>query len=128
MLHVPGLYIAPVREKGRGVFCGHDLQPGDTIELCPLLFIPGHQLPTIHQTVFHDYYFLWPGPQGAACIALGYGSLYNHDRDPNAEVIMDTEAGMLEIRCLQTISAGNEILIDYTGGGAPEAPIWFQEV
>lgn len=127
MLHVPGLYIQEVPARGRGVFCAHDLEPGDTIELCPVLFIPAEELDTIHGTVLHDYYFLWPGTQGAACLALGYGSLYNHDRDPNAEVIMDLEDAVLEIRCIKPIPSGTEIRIDYTDGGSEEAPLWFQE-
>lgn len=127
MLHVPGLYIQDVPYKGRGVFCGHDLQEGDTIELCPVIVIPPSEVPSIHGTHLHDYYFLWPASPGAACIALGYGSLYNHHRDPNAEVIMDLDAAMIEIRCSKPIPAGTEILIDYTDGGSAEAPLWFQE-
>lgn len=57
MLHVPGLYIQDIPHKGRGVFCGHDLQEGDTIELCPVIIIPPSEVPSIHGTHLHDYYF-----------------------------------------------------------------------
>lgn len=127
MLHVPGLYIQDTVKKGRGVFCAHDLQEGDTIELCPLIVIPPSEVAAIHETHLHDYYFLWPAVNGAACIALGYGSLYNHHSDPNAQVIMDLDNEMIEIRGIKAIPAGTEILIDYTDGGASEEPLWFQE-
>ena len=63
------------------------------IELCPVVVIPPHEIETIDKTVIYNYYFLWQNNQAA--IALGYGSLYNHSYDPNAEYIMDYEGQIL---------------------------------
>lgn len=125
MLHIPGLYIANSDNRGRGVFTAQELAKGDLIEVCPLLIIPKKDVEKIHQTVIHDYYFLLEEPEGAACIALGYGSIYNHHPQPNALVIFDYEKNEIEIQANKKIEPGEEIFIDYTDGGKEEAPLWF---
>ena len=125
MLHIPGLYIANSSNRGRGVFTAQEIETGDLIEICPLLIIPKKDVSAIHKTVLHDYYFLLEKPNGAACIALGYGSIYNHQSEPNAIVIFDYEKKEIEIQASKKIEPGNEIFIDYTDGGKEEAPLWF---
>ena len=128
MLHIPGLYISNSDERGRGVFTAQDLEAGDLIEICPILVIPAKDVATIHQTIIHDYYFLLENPKGAAFIALGYGSIYNHHSQPNAIVTIDEEKQELEIHSCKKIAAGDEIFIDYTDGGKEDAPLWFESV
>ena len=126
MLHIPGLYIAHTDKRGRGVFTAEIIEAKDIIEVCPLIMIPKDQLATIHQTVLHDYYFLWPTDEGKACMALGYGSIYNHDFEPNAEVIFDLNTTEIVIQSLKTIDVGDEITIDYTGGIRESTRLWFE--
>ncbi len=126
MQHVPGLYIAPSPLGGRGVFSLHPLQPDDTIEICPIIRIPKDQQSLMDQTVLHDYYFLWPDEADGLCIALGYGSLYNHSSTPNAEVTYDLPHEQIIISCSRPIEANEEILIDYTGGIRDAPELWFE--
>lgn len=129
MLHIPGLYVAQSENRGRGVFTSIDIEVGDFIEICPLLIFPPDQVQLIDQTMLHDYYWLWAEPKGAACLPLGYGSLYNHSFNPNAEVFVDLEKREFEILCARFIEAGTEILLDYTNGGGRKSPIlWFESV
>lgn len=123
MLQIPGLFIAESENKGRGVFTSIDIQGGAIIEICPLIIVPLKDVANIHQTILHDYYFLWPEPKGAACIALGFGSIYNHSYENNAEVFMDIEGKEIEIRSCKMLKAGSEIFIDYTDGKKDK--IWF---
>ncbi len=125
-MHLPGLYIAHSPKRGRGVFSAQDIHPQDVIEICPLIFIPKNQLSRIHHSILHDYYFLWPGNEEAACIALGYGSLYNHSFEPGAEVIFDLPEQKIVIRCILPIQAGTEIFIDYSGGIKQYREMWFE--
>ena len=125
MLHIPGLYIIETEDKGRGVFTSEVLSPGDMIEICPIIRIPEGQLLHVDPTTFYEYYFLWDEDGYDACVALGYGSLYNHSPEPNAIVIMDYQDGTIKIEAHQEISAGVEILIDYTGGTKGEVELWF---
>lgn len=128
MMHVPGLYILPSKNKGRGVFTAEALQPNDIIEICPIIKIPKQQKDIIHQTCLHDYYFIWEEEGFGACLALGYGSLYNHDPDPNATVILDYTDNTILIKALKAIPPNSEILIDYSGGIKGSEGLWFHPV
>ncbi len=125
-MHVPGLYIAEVPGKGRGMFCADELSPGDIIESCPIIKIPHDHLPLIDETRLHDYYFLWEEPGYKGCIALGYGSIYNHSSTPNAEFTFDYVDSRIKFHAVSDIEAGAEICFDYTGGGLrPASSLWF---
>lgn len=127
MLHIPGLYIAESEGRGRGVFTAIEINKGDIIEYCPLIVIPPHQKALIDKTIFYDYYYNWPDPKGAACIPLGYGSIYNHSIFPNAEIVLDLEGKVLQFHCIKTTEAGAEIFVDYTNGERDEiAKLWFK--
>jgi len=126
MLHIPSLYIAESPIRGRGVFTAERIENKSLIEICPLLTIPPKQVAAIHKTVFHDYYFLLPDSDGAACIPLGYGCLYNHSKTPNAEARIADE--QLEIHAIKNILAGGEIFIDYQGGDKAFEGVWFDVV
>ncbi|MBT8218448.1 MAG: SET domain-containing protein-lysine N-methyltransferase [Bacteroidia bacterium] len=125
MLHVPGLYLSQSEHRGRGVFCWEDLKSKDLIEICPLIMIPEEDVQRIHESILHDYYFEYPEPKGSACIALGYGCLYNHSSHPNAEVAYDMEDQCIHIISTDAIRAGDEILIDYSAGEGKK--MWFDE-
>lgn len=126
MLHIPHLYIADTNEKGRGVFTAEGLEPGDFIEACPIIKIPHDQIKLMDQTILYDYYFSWEEPGYKGCVVLGYGSLYNHSPEANAQFIVDYVDDMIKIVCDKPIAAGGEITIDYTGEGLMDAKdLWF---
>lgn len=114
--------------RGRGVFTAANINKGDLIEICPVIIIPPKEVKLLDKTELHDYYFCWPKPTKSACIALGYGSIYNHSSKPNAEIVLDLETRSLQFHCIKKIKAGSEILIDYSGGEKKEAKkLWFKE-
>ena len=124
MLHIPSLYLSEIDGKGRGVFIMEDLDPNNLIEICPLIIIPKKQVPVIHETILHDYYFLYNEEAGNACIPLGFGCLYNHSNNPNARVAFDFDEKCIHIISIKSINSGDEILIDYTSG--EERALWFE--
>lgn len=121
----PGLYIANTNGRGRGVFTSIDICEGDIIEICPIILIPKSQLPIIHKTILHDYYFLWGEDMDQCAIALGFGSLYNHEVHSNANFILDLENDTIDILAIKDISAGSEITLNYHGEPGDEAKLWF---
>ena len=125
MQHIPGLYVGNSDLKGRGVFSAHDISKGDIIEICPLILIPSDQINYLNHTILHDYYFSWPGNEDYACIALGYGSLYNHSSTPNADVTFDLTEKTIVIKALDDVPAHEELLIDYQGGDKKSTQLWF---
>lgn len=122
MRHIPGLYLS-YTDKGRSIFTAESLQQGSIIETCPVILIPEEEREKIHDTVLHDYYFIWP--EGGIAIALGYGSIYNHSEQPNAIVVYDLKEREIIFEASRNIEAGEEICIDYTDGD-PEILLWFE--
>ena len=109
---------------GRGVFCAHPLSPGDIIEICPVIVLDEQEIDLLSQLLLYEYYYLWGEHQNKCAIALGYGSLYNHTTDPNAEFTPDYSDDTLIFTALKTIAAGEEITVDYQAG-AKERTLWF---
>jgi SET domain-containing protein len=126
LTQIPGLYILEVKGKGRCVYAGLDISAGETIEVCHIIKIPKSELPIIHKTIFHDYYFSWGEDMDEAVIALGYGSLYNHAIHSNADFILDFEDETINIVAITDIKAGEEITLNYHGESGDDTPLWFE--
>lgn len=113
--------VAPSLVGGRGVVARVVVEPGEAVECCPVLVVPSDQVPHLDQTLVYGYYYGWK--DGAAGIALGYGSLYNHSSTPNADYHKDFGAGTVTVVALEKIAPGEEVLVDYSRGGTN--PLWF---
>ena len=121
------LYVAPSPLGGRGVFSREAIAEGTLIEICPVVVLPPEQLPIVHDTKLHDYYFLWGWEDNECAIALGYGSLYNHAYDPNARYLVDIDQDTIEIIARRDIPAGEEITVSYNGDPEDQTPVWFDQ-
>lgn len=123
---LPFLYLKNTEGRGRGVFTAKPIPAGSSIESCPVIVLSAHDTAIIHTTHLHDYYFLWDD-DGQSAIALGYGSLYNHASQPNADYEMDIDQRTIEVFALRDIEAGEEITFNYTDGGDVRTELWFEE-
>ena len=123
MFRLHGLYVAHYGPRGRGVACREAIARDTLIELCPAIVLPPADLQRVHDSRLHDYYFLWEEP-GETAIALGYGSLYNHAEDANADYEMDFAAQTIAIIAQRDIAPDEEITIDYTDGH-DRSTLWF---
>jgi uncharacterized protein len=121
------IYVAYSEIHGKGVFAGRSITVGEIIEICPVLLFPKSQLAAMRQTVLDDYYFDWGEDDSWYAICLGYGSLYNHAHDPNADYSMDFEAQTIDIHCIRDISAGDEITVNYNGEPGNREKVWFEQ-
>lgn len=126
LLQAP-IFVAPSAVHGFGVFAAAPLAEGSLIEICPVLLFPKAQLAAIRQTVLDDYYFDWGDDGEWYAFALGYGSLYNHSYEPNADYGMDFENQAIEIYALRDIEPGEEIFINYNGSPDNREPVWFEK-
>lgn len=105
---------------------GEQIKKGDLIERCPVLVLEKKFTEQIDKTPLYDYYFIWGKNDESIAIALGYGSIYNHSFEPNAEYVPNYEDAQLEFYALRDISEGEEILVNYNGTPKSEKPIWFE--
>lgn len=123
----PYLFFNDSEVHGRGLFTGAPIAKDTLIESCPVIVLPPKDLPLIHETHLHDYYFLWGENDESCAIILGYGSLINHHNQPNAVAEPNYEQNTLDIYSLREIEAGEEIFISYNGDDDEGVDIWFEE-
>lgn len=127
MQRLPGIYFAPSDKGGRGVFSAIYISVGTLIEVCPMIVLPAEDFQKIHDSSLHDYYFLWGDEENQCAIALGFGSLYNHDYEPNARYFVDPEDETMEIHAIREIFPGEEITVTYNGHPDDKSLVWFED-
>lgn len=98
--------------KWRCVFSEQRYKEGDTIEICQYIRIPNEQIPMLKNTIINHYWFWLNGDKGEALIFLGNGSLYNHSKDPNMMVVMESD-GRVGFVAIKDIEPLEELVFDY---------------
>lgn len=121
------IFCGPSDVHGKGVFAAGPIPEGGVIEVCPVLLFPKAQLAAMRQTILDDYYFDWGDDDSQYAIALGYGSLYNHAYEPNADYEMDFENETIDFYALRDIAPGEEIFVNYNGAPGNRSKVWFEK-
>jgi hypothetical protein len=119
------IYIAETKLMGRGVFASANIEKGTVIEESPVIVMSKAERTLLDQTLLHDYIFEWGEKKDQCCMALGYVPVYNHSYRSNCEYEMDFKNGMITIRTVHFISAGEELFINYNGGWNDTKLVWF---
>ena len=103
----------------RGVYARVDIAQGTLIERAPVLLIPRSQVIGPHASAKLSWYvFEWTATKRPyAALALGYGSIYNHSKTPNATYQFEAP-DVIEFVATRPIQADEEIFIAYHGEGA----------
>ena len=111
MIKIPNsIEIKQSPQKGLGVFATQKICKDEVIEITPLIELNTYQ----SSNVLFDYRFYYPrnGNNRIYVVALGYGSLYNHSNQNNADW---RDCGPMEFEFFATkdIEKGEEIFIHY---------------
>lgn len=101
------LTIGHDKVKGRGVFTEEEIQKGQVIEVCELLLMKLEEVPDVLEGYVYQY------NQKQAAVALGNGSLYNHNSRANSEFSFDHRKKLLILRAKRLIKPQEEITINY---------------
>jgi uncharacterized protein len=120
-----GLYIKKIKGKGRGVFCKRLIRKDDCFEICPLLILPAEDHDIVYTSLLTNYFFTFNKEENTLALSLGFGSLYNHTRDPNAGYFLDKENETMNYYALEDIPANTEICINYSGEPGKDFSEWF---
>ncbi len=122
-----GLYVKDTgTPKGRGVFAARDFNEGELVEECPVIvmdmafiFLPNE----IKVMTFH-----WEIDSPHACaLALGYGSLYNHDNPASLRYEKDLQNGIIRFMARRPICKDEELTINYNSQqGVSDSNEWFE--
>ena len=129
----PNQLLAYVKDtgtaKGRGVFASRPIEPGELIELCPVIPIttPYPALPVELRLIVFNWQVL-AQERGITALVLGYGSLYNHANPANARYKAGSDRQSLAISAVRRIEQDEEITINYNAtAGEPTSvrDTWF---
>lgn len=121
------LYLKRVKGKGRGVFCTADIAEGEVIELCPVIIIPASAFTALNATSLMDYSFYFDKEENTLSLAMGFGSMYNHQQYPNANYLLDREKKQMVFSAHEQIKAHTEICINYGGDYGKDYSKWFSD-
>ncbi len=122
-LSSPSVYIKDTGiPKGRGVFASRSFQNGEIVEVCPVVVFHGSfaALPEEIKKLVFDWGVLANMP-GTHALALGYGSMYNHNNPANMQYIADQTESVLRFVAARDVLADEELTVNYNAiGGAAE--------
>jgi SET domain-containing protein len=107
------IYVDDSDIHGRGVFASELIKQGEILEECHFFLAEKDNYPKI----FHDHFFSWPKyEENNFAIVLGYGSIFNHSDNPNADWITDTTKNKFIFFSRKEIQPGEEIFTNYEKG------------
>ena len=113
--------------KGRGVFAARALLSGEVVEEAPVILI--NMAFVFLPNEIKDMVYRWIDPEQPllTALALGYGSLYNHDEPANLRYKMDPENKLIRYKASRDIAAGEELTISYSQGNDTDKFAWFEK-
>lgn len=106
-LFVNKIAVKKSARHGYGVFAEKNFKKGEVIEECYMIVTRGGD------KGLEDYYFDVKGKHG---IFTGFGIVYNHSEDPNADYDIYAKSRLVRFKANRAIKKGEEISIDYGEG------------
>ena len=113
-----------IPNTGKGVFASQNIKKGEVIEIAPILVLEFTDFINTKWNKLFEYYF-WMDDYVA--LALGYGSLYNHSKNPNCKYELNRKEQTIRFSATRDISQDEEILFNYKGKANPKTPLWFEK-
>ena len=110
-------------EKGRGLYATQTLQKGFLLHTAPCILITKEEYDThMKHTILEEYLFN-ARTNGDKLLALGVGSLFNHNRKPNVDYRVHKDKLIIEYWIARDVEEGEELCIYY---GSSDH-LWFTE-
>ena len=129
-ISAPSVYVKETGTvRGRGGYASRVHLAGELVEACPVLLFSGAfaTVPAEVRQILFNWGVLTDGPS-CHCLALGYGSMYNHENPSNMRYEADAQAQTLNFFAVRDIGADEELTVNYNsmgGGHASENDNWF---
>lgn len=98
------IYVNRSTMHGYGVFAGKTIRKGAIIEKCYTILSKGGD------KTLDNYYF---DANGKYAILTGFGIIYNHADEPNADYKINLKTRVTTIIAEKTIRKGEEIFVSY---------------
>ncbi len=112
---------------GRGVFARYDIKKGEIIETCPIIEVSKNDTSNLNESLLVTYFLYFGKNKERIAVMLGFGSIYNHSKKPNATFRIRSKEEVVEFIALNNIKKYTEITFNYYHGN-PEgkSPLWFE--
>jgi SET domain-containing protein len=118
-----------IEGAGRGVFAKRDIDAGEMIEVSPMLVLDSWLVTWgLRLTPLRNYFYQWGENRQVSALALGFGSLYNHNFDPNAVYEKDIEQRIITFTAREDIAEDEEITINYNGHPEDMRVLWDESI
>ena len=115
--------VGKTADMGKGVFATSLIKKGEVIEIAPIIILEFDELVDTRWNNLFNYYF-WMDDY--VVLALGYGSMYNHAEENNAEYKINEKSKTITFTAAKDIKKGEEIFFNYKGSSSSKAPLWFE--
>jgi SET domain-containing protein len=113
---------------GWGVFTREAIPAETLVEESPVIVMDADARALLDRTPLHDYIFEWGDDRRRCCMAMGYLPIYNHASPSNCEYEMDFERGVIAVKTVRALAAGEQLFVNYNGDWDDERPVWFSEL
>lgn len=117
--------------RGKGVFARRAFAEGEIVEVAPVLVLKSEfdELPELLKTYVFDWTAL-TGAIGRNALALGYGSMYNHDNPANLRYEADAREELMRFVAVRGIAMDEELTINYNdvNGQSDSNNDWFERM
>lgn len=118
--------VRPTKNKGRGVFALQNFKVNEIVEAAPVIRLTPKERKHCSKTLLNYYMYPWRSTRSAS-VVLGYGSIYNHSFNPNADWKQNFKTKMMAYRAIKPIKKGEEITVNYNGEPNDTTPIdWLE--
>ncbi|KAI8069447.1 hypothetical protein BC940DRAFT_227528, partial [Gongronella butleri] len=115
--HNLGLELRSDPVKGRGVFATRAIAQRTLVDISPILLFPHDEYDQHGKHTQLDHYtYVW---KDGYALALGLGSMFNHDSEPNVGFMRDFDNQVIRYVTLRAIAPDEELCISYG------AHLWF---
>lgn len=108
---------------GRGLFATEDIKSQTVVESSPVIVLPTSEWEAHgRHTIMNHYAFVWRDSKPPSmALALGLGSIFNHNNDPNVGWICDFHTRTIRYITLRDVKKGEELCISYG------RELWFED-
>ncbi len=105
--------VKPSHISGMGVFAKENIKANEVIETCHFTILE-QSFPQIDNKL-KEYVFSWPKTVwgGKSVVVWGFGSVYNHSKNNNADWVTDEENNLFKFFTIKDIKKGEEICTNY---------------
>jgi SET domain-containing protein len=116
------VFCIKVGTKGRGLFATKDIPPRTILHVAPCIRVDRSEYEAYARHTVFEHYLFNDTRDGHKLLALGYGSLFNHNDNPNVDYRVDSDNLCIVYSTgHKAILKNDELCITYGG------KLWFDD-